>query len=228
MTAADPPGHRRFSLAVPLKPEYGPTLGRLLTPWWRRSSRLVHALVIAGGAALVVLAVAVVLTLEPASYSHGASPAFSFTYRDLYRTTPEPGGYVRVESRYPDGLLKYSYAVNPLIVPPYRGSASGAVPVYATRYAERLVRRFPAVVLRGEGKTRVNKVPAYQVLYETRIDGREMYGRNVLLLPERAGARVGVEIVMLTAVGATSEVKEAGEVASGGVLLRPLKTFSFG
>ena len=80
----------------------------------------------------------------------------------------------------------------------------------------------------GEGKTRVNKVPAYQVLYKVRIDGREMYGRNVLLLPERPGARRGVEIVMLTAAGATSEVKEPSEVASGGVLLRPLKTFSFG
>jgi hypothetical protein len=50
----------------------------------------------------------------------------------------------------------------------------------------------------------------------------------VLLLPEKPGARAGVEIVMLTAVGATKEVKEPGEVASGGVLLRPLKTFSFG
>ncbi len=213
---------------MPLKPEYGPTLGNLLTPWWRRSSRLVHALVIAGCVALAVLAVGVVLTFEPARYSHGGDPSFSFTYRGLYRTSPEPGGYVRVVARYPDGSLKYSYAVNPLTVPPYTGSASGAVPVYATGYAERLTRRFPSVVLRGDGKTRVNKVPAYQVIYETRIDGREMYGRNVLLLPERPGARVGVEIVMLTAVGATSEVKEAGEVASGGVLLRPLKTFSFG
>ena len=211
-----------------MKPEYGPTLGRLLTPWWRRSSRLVHAGVIAAGAAVVVLAVAVVLTLEPARYSHSGSPAFSFTYKGLYRTAPEPGGYVRIDAHYPDGTLKYSYAVNPLTLPPYRGELSGALPVYATAYSERLAARFPALVLRGEGKTRVNKVPAYQVLYETRIDGREMYGRNVLLLPEREGARVGVEIVMLTAVGATSEVKEAGEVASGGVLLRPLKTFSFG
>ncbi len=58
--------------------------------------------------------------------------------------------------------------------------------------------------------------------------GRELYGRNVLLLPSKPGARRGVEIAMLTAAGATSEVKEPGEVASGGVLLRPLKTFTFG
>lgn len=211
-----------------MKPEYGPTLGRLLAPWWRRASRLVRGAVIGAGIAVVAIAVALVLTLEPAVYSHSGSPSFSFTYRGLYRTAPEPGGYVRVESHYPDGSLKYSYAVNPLEIPPYRGASAGALPVYATGYSERLAARFPSLELRGEGKTRVNKVPAYQVLFETRIDGREMYGRNVLLLPEREGARVGVEIVMLTAVGATSEVKEAGEVASGGVLLRPLKTFSFG
>ncbi len=216
------------AVAVPMKPEYGPTLGRMLTPWWRRSSRLVRAAVIAAALAVVVLAVGVALTLEPAKFTHSGRLPFSFTYRGLFKTTPEPGGYARIEGHYADGSLKYSYAVNPLTIPPYRGSVSGALPVYATGYSEKLSSRFPALVMRGEGKTRVNKVPAYQVLYETRIDGREMYGRNVLLLPEREGAREGVEIVMLTAVGATSEVKEAGEVASGGVLLRPLKTFSFG
>ena len=103
--------------------------------------------------------------------------------------------------------------------------------MYASGYiAERLAGRFAGVVLRGEGKTRVNKVPAYQVLYRAQVGGREMYGRNVLLLPRTARcARQGVEIVMLTSpTGATSEVKAPDEVASTGVLLRPLKTFSFG
>ncbi|HEX9481484.1 MAG TPA: hypothetical protein VF927_05240 [Solirubrobacteraceae bacterium] len=216
------------AVPVPIKPEYGPTLGRLLAPRWNAAPRLLRALVIAAGVAVVAIAIGAVLTLEPAHYSHGGRLPFSFTYRSLYRTAPEAGGYVRIESHYGDGSLKYSYAVNPLSLPPYTGNISGVLPVYATRYSEGLARRFPQLVMRGQGKTRVNKVPAYQVLYETRLDGREMYGRNVLLLPERPGARVGVEIVMLTAVGATKEVKEPGEVASGGVLLRPLKTFSFG
>jgi hypothetical protein len=219
---------RLSAVAVPIKPEYGPTLGRLLAPRWRAAPRLLRVLVIAGGVALAGLAVALLLTLEPTRYSHAGSLPFSFSYRGLYKTTPEPGGYARVQAHYPDGSLKYSYAVNPLTLPAYKGGISGELPRYATGYAEGLARRFPGVVMRGQGKTRVNKVPAYQVLYQTRVDGREMYGRNVLLLPEGEGARKGVEIVMLTAVGATSEVKEPGEVASGGVLLRPLKTFSFG
>ena len=215
-------------VAVPVKPEYGPTLGHMLAPRWRRAGRAGRAIVVAAGAALLVLAAAVVLTLEPARFSHGGASPFSFTYRGLYREKPEPGGYARVAAHYPDGSIKYSYAVNPLVLPPYRGEPSGALPVYATGYARSLPARFPGIERTGEGKTRVNKVPAYQVLYKVRIDGREMYGRNVLLLPERPGARRGVEIVMLTAAGATSEVKEPSEVASGGVLLRPLKTFTFG
>ncbi len=214
--------------SIPVKREYGPTLGRMLEPRWRRAGSAARVAVIAAGVGFLVLVAAAVLTLEPAHYSHGGSFPFSFTYRGLYREKPEPGGYARVAAHYPDGSLKYSYAVNPLVLPPYQGEPSGALPVYATGYARSLPARFPGLERTGEGKTRVNKVPAYQVLYKVRIDGREMYGRNVLLLPERPGARRGVEIVMLTARGATSEVKEPSEVASGGVLLRPLKTFTFG
>jgi len=214
--------------AVPVKPEYGPTLGRMLSPRWRRASRLARGVVIAACVLLLALIAGLVLTLEPARYSHGGGFPFSFTYRGLYRQAPEPGGYARVAAHYPDGSVKYSFAVNPLVLPPYKGEASGAVPVYATGYWHHVEARFPGLKRRGEGKTRVNKVPAYQVLYDVRLDGREEYGRNVLLLPEHPGARRGVEIVMLTAAGASSEVKEPSEVASGGVLLRPLKTFSFG
>jgi hypothetical protein len=215
-------------MAAPMKPEYGPTLGRLLAPRWRSARRLTRVATIAAGVAVLALAIGAALTLEPAHYAHSGKLPFSFTYKGLWRAAPETGGYVRVDARYADGSLKFSYAVNPLTLPPYRGASNGTLPVYATGYAERLTRRFPGVVIRGQGKTRVNKVPAYQVLYEAHLDGRLMYGRNVLLLPEREGATEGVEIVMLTAAGATSEVKEAAQVASGGVLLRPLKTFSFG
>ena len=43
--------------AVPMKPEYGPTLGRLLAPRWQRASRLTRAaVVIAAGVALLAVA----------------------------------------------------------------------------------------------------------------------------------------------------------------------------
>ncbi len=38
--------------AVPIKPQYGPTLGRLLSPRWRAASPLLRGVAIAGAVAL--------------------------------------------------------------------------------------------------------------------------------------------------------------------------------
>jgi hypothetical protein len=213
--------------AVPMKSEYGPTLGRLLAPRWQAAPRLARAAVIGCGVGLVVLAAAVALTLQSASYSQGGIVPFSFRYKGLYRAAVDPGAYVKVQSRDGDGALRYSYEVYPLRLPAYQGAVSGELPRFASGYIGRLRARSTTFQLRGEGKTRVNTVPGYQVLYSTRLAGREMYGRNVLLPPPRPGVRRGVEIVMLTAATASSEVKEPSDVASTGVLLRPLKTFTF-
>jgi hypothetical protein len=214
--------------AVPMKPEYGPTLGRLLSPRWRAASPTLRRLVIGAGLCLVAALVAAVLTLENASFTHGGRVPFSFAYRSLYRVAPDPGGYVKIQRRRANGALEDSYAVEPLTLPPYAGELSGELPVYAAGHIRELERRNSAFVLRGEGKTRVNAVPAYQVLYTATVEGRTMYGRDVLLLPERPGAREGVEIVMLTSPTANAQVDSPLEVASTGVLLRPLKTFTFG
>lgn len=211
-----------------MKPEYGPTLGRLLAPRWNSTSRLVRAGVVALGMGIVVLAVAVALTLEKAHYSHAQGFPFSFSYRDLYRTAPDPGGYVKVQSTGTGGTLKYSYAVDPLELPPYVGALSGELPIYAAGYIDELEGRYSDFVLRGESRTRVNKVPGYEVLYTAEVQGRQMYGRNVLLLPERPGVRRGVKIEMLASTTANSQIKSPMEVASAGPLVNPLKTFSFG
>jgi hypothetical protein len=213
--------------AVPMKSEYGPTLGQLLAPRWHAASRLARAVVIGLVVGLLVLAAAIALRLQSASYSQGGKVPFSFHYKDLYRVPADPGAYVKVQSRDGDGALKYFYEVYPLTLPPYTGAVSGALPRYASGYISQLSAGSTSFELRGEGKTRVNTVPGYQVLYTVRIAGREVYGRNVLLLPPREGVRRGVEIVMLTAATASAEVKAPSEVASTGVLLRPLKTFTF-
>ncbi len=214
--------------AVPIKAAYGPTLGRLLSPWWRSSSALVRALTLALVAGVVVLAVGVFFTLENGHYSHGGRVPFSFSYRSLYRVAPEPGGFVRLERHGAGRRLEDSFAVGPLTVPPYTGEQTGEMPVYAAGYVRTLQARDTDFVLRGEGKTRVNSVTAYEVLYTTRVQGRTMWGRNVLLLPERRGAREGVTIVMLTSPTANAQVTSPLEVATTGVLLRPLKTMTLG
>ncbi len=210
---------------IPLKPQYGPTLGKLLEPRWHAAPRVLRGLVSAAAAGLVVLAIAVVLTLWPATYSHGGAAPFHFSYRGLFRTAPAPGQLVRIERRT-HGRLEDSFAVAPLRLPPYPGGLSAELPLYASGYIEGLSRKYGGFVLRGEGKTRVNTVPAYNVLYTAMIEGRQMYGRDVLLLAERQGVRDGVAIEMLTSPSASSKVTSPLEVASAGVLEKPLKTFT--
>jgi hypothetical protein len=214
--------------AVPIKPEYQPTLGQLLAPSWHAASPLARgaAIVLLGG--LMALIVATVLTLENASFTHGGRVPFSFSYRSLYRVRPDPGGWVKVQRRGPGGRLEDSFAVEPLTLPPYGGGMSGELPLYAEGYIVGLQRRYKDFVLRGEGKTSANTVPAYNVEYTANVDGRRMFGRDVLLLPQRPGAREGVDIVMLTAPKANPQVTSPLEVASTGVLLRPLTTFTLG
>jgi hypothetical protein len=213
---------------VPIKPEYGPTLGRLLSPRWQASSRLTRGVVRALLLGLLALAVGAFLTLENAHFSHGGRVPFSFSYRGLYRVAPEPGSYVKLERHGAGGRLEDSFAVRPLVLPPYSGALTGELPLYAAGYIGELRSRYSGFVLRGEGKTRVNAVPAYHVLYTALVGGHTMYGRDVLLVAQRPGEREGVNIVMLTSPTADSQVTSPLEVASTGVLLKPLKTFTLG
>jgi hypothetical protein len=214
-------------VAVPIKPQYGPTLDQLLSPRWHRASALVRAAVIAAGVGALALILAAALTLENATFSHGGRVPFSFSYRGLYRVAPDPGGYVKVQRRR-GGRLEDSFAVEPLRLAAYSGQVSGELPLYAAAHVLALSRRYPDFVLRGEGKTSVPPIPAYNVFFTTVVEGRQMYGREALLVPERPGSRDGVDIVMLSYAPAGTHLSSLYELASGGVLSRPFKTFSLG
>jgi hypothetical protein len=214
-------------VAVPVKPQYGPTLDQLLSSRWHSASAVVRAAAIAACVGVPALILAAALTLENATFSHGGRVPFSFSYRGLYRVAPDPGGYVKIERRH-GGRLEDSFAVEPLRLPPYSGEVSGELPQYAAGHILALSRRYPDFVLRGEGKTSVPPIPAYNVFFTTVVDGRRMYGREALLARERPGSRDGVDIVMLSSAGAGTHLSALYELASGGVLSRPFKTFSLG
>ena len=210
--------------SVPLKPQYGPTLGRLLEPRWRSAAPIVRAFAIAVTVALLALAAAGVLTLLDASYSHGGRAPFSFSYKGLYRTAPNPGGYVKV-TRTSHGRLQDSFAVAPLVLAPYGASVTAELPLFVDAYTRVLAARFVDFRLEGEGKTRITSTfGGYDVRYRALVDGRTMYGRDVMLLPAGHQVRDGVVVEML----AREHASVSKPVASSGVLETPLKTFTFG
>jgi hypothetical protein len=214
----------RWTASVPLKPQYGPTLGKLLKPRWRSAAPAVRVMVVALGAGLLALAVGAVLMLLDSSYSHAGRVPFSFKYKGLYRVAPDLGGYVKVV-RTSNGRLVDSYAVAPLLLGRYTGNISGELPLFAAGYSRTLAERFSAFRLEGEGKTRISStLGGYDVLYSALVDGHKMYGRDVMLLPEHRGGREGVVIEMLS----SEPVSVSKPVASSGVLETPFKTFAFG
>jgi hypothetical protein len=212
--------------AVPVKPEYGPTLGRLLAPRWRAASRSARVALIVGGTLLAAVLVAAALALVNPTYGRGGRVPFHFSYRDLYRTTPGPGQFVAVQRLRADGRLRDSLAVGPLRLPAYSGEPSAELPVYTAGLIGGLRRRYQHFALRAEGKSTVNSVPAYNVYFSAREDGEAVYGRQVLLLPERRGARDGLSITLLTVP--SSSTRSPLEVASIGVLAEALKSFTLG
>ncbi len=218
--------------ALPLKSEYRPTLGELLAPRWRRASAGARLLWVAVAALLMAAIAGAALTLASPTVSHGGPVPFSFSYGGLHRTGPAPGGYARVQ-HVVDGRLEDSFAVGPLLLPPYHGAIGAALAMYASGYTQRLAAARVAgqsgFVLRGQGSTQIDAVSSYatyNVFYTTTVRGREMYGRNVLLLPDRPGARRGVEIAMLTTVAGNHQVTSPLDVGVKGVLEEPLGTFS--
>jgi hypothetical protein len=222
--------------ALPLKSEYGPTLGELLAPRWRRASAGMRLLWVAVAALLVAAIAGAALTLASPTVSHGAPVPFSFSYAGLYRTSPNAGGYAKVQ-HVVDGRLEDSFAVEPFLLPPYHGALGAALAMYASGYVQRLAAgeggaQIPAhsgFVLRGQGSTQIDAVSSYatyNVFYTTTVQGREMYGRNVLLLPDQPGARQGVEIAMLTTVAGNHQVTSPLDVGVKGALEEPLGTFA--
>ncbi len=155
-------------------------------------------MVVLTGVGLLVALVALALTLENAHYSHGGRVPFHFSYRGLYRTTPDPGGYVRVAGarrrRRAEVLLRGGSAATAALLGRAAGRAAAVRDRLHPQAAAALCRTSSCGARARRGST---DLPAYQVLYTARVDGETVYGRDVLLLPPRAGAREGVEIVML-------------------------------
>jgi hypothetical protein len=214
--------------AVPMKAQYGPTLGQLLAPRWRAAARPTRWALILGAVSVLAVLVAAGLTLENASYSHGGRLPFSFSYRGLYHATPATGEYVSLKRLSPGGRLEDSFAVEPLRLPPYAGRVSGELPLYAAGYIQALKARFPDFELRAEGKSNINVQTAYDIYFTTRTDGQTDFGRVVLYMPSPAGVREGVAIVMLTSMHPRYPLNQPPEVAVTGLLARPLRSFSFG
>jgi hypothetical protein len=215
------------SPASPLvAPAHRPTLGDLTRGWPRRRRVAVVAVVVA--AALAAVAAWLLVRGDDAVRVVVDGPlAFNLRHPpEMTRRAPRGDEVLRLERRRPDGLFVDAFVVEPLVLPPYRGEPSGALPVFAVAEIAALERRYGAFEWAREGKTRVNEVPGYAVQFRARLGERRLYGRVVLLPEPRPAARRGARLVLLATPAAG--VANAGDVGSTGAHALPYRSFRFG
>lgn len=208
---------------------FGPNLPELLAPGLRRLPAVVRWALAVVAAVVVVGGLYTVLRPAPGETAYvrrGPPVEFNFLLgAPLVQAAPEAGQLVRVERRR-DGLFVDSFAVSALTLPPYRGEATGVLPVLASREIDALRRRFREFELIQEGKARVIATPGYQIVFRARLGKRRLYGREVLLPEPVPGSRRGVTILMLATPAAG--VGQADDVGTTGPVKQAFRSFRFG
>jgi hypothetical protein len=148
----------------------------------------------AAGAAVVLAALAAFLLLRDGSATarYDGRPAFELAYKpgQLRTVAPRAGELLRLRGDGADGL-RFDIAVRRLRLPPYRGDASGFLPVYADQHLRALRAAAPGLVLRQEGKANIADAPGYAVWFRPVPGARRPLRSDTLVVP-RSGARDGL------------------------------------
>jgi hypothetical protein len=211
-----------------VRPEFGPTLPQLLGPRLRALPRAAQALLAL--AAAVVAVGALVLAIGSQAASHAVvvrGPlTFNLVYPDgLARVTPHPGEVLRLAS--PAGAaFPLSYTVSRVRVPPYRKDINGVLPLFATSLIATDQRRDPGFILRDEGRVRINDLPGYAYVFQSRAGGRTVYGRRLLLFADKPGIRDGADLLLFAT--RSPAVPAADSVGGSGPLKVALRSFRLG
>jgi hypothetical protein len=171
---------------MPFLPEYGPTAPELVRRHFGAPARRA----IYGAVAVVVLAVVVLILSHDdglTELKHTSRPQFTLLYppSQVHKVKTRAGELVRFRSGR--GRLRMEVVVRRLTLPPYEGSVSGLLPVFAERQAAALALELPGFRLRTDGKARVNDAPGYQLRYRAGAT----QGTDVYIVPED-GEREGV------------------------------------
>jgi hypothetical protein len=211
-----------------VRPEFGPTLPELLGPRWRALPRALRVALGLAVAVVVLGALAIVYSGGEERHEVVVRGAVTFNLvhpSTLERVEPRPGELLRLQRRSGTGPVQ-SYTVSAVRTPAYRGDINGFLPLYTSRLLQAAQRRDPAFALRGEGRVRVNDLPGYGYVFQTRVGGRTTYGRRLLLFPDEPGVRVGADVLMLAE--RSPSVPSADAVGNNGALKTALRSLRFG
>lgn len=210
-----------------VRPEFGPTLPALLG---RRRARGLAGAVL--GVVLLVLLVRVVRGDErlPNDAIVPGPPAFTLGYQDGLRRVATPPGALLALSTPPGAADPQSMVVRRYVVPPHRGDITSAFLDAGTTFATQLRAGDASFASRGEGRARVAGLPGYQLLFQVRREGRLIFGKRLVLVPDFEDGdpqpREGLDLTLLSARSDVTPNVDA--VGNNGLLKSPLRSLRFG
>ena len=187
-----------------VRPEFGESLPTKLGPKWRALGRLPRALIFGAAAVVVIVVAAFLLGVgSPTRKVEVAAPVpFQLHYdSDLLQQRLAVGREsLRLES--PAGVgAKRSFVVQPALLPAYKGSIQGVLPLWAEQMTRQMSAGDPSYATVAEAPVLLERQPGYEILYRFSRGGRSFYGRRVILFPVDPGARAGVDVTMTAVRG---------------------------
>ena len=207
-----------------VEPQYGPSLPQLVGRLPRPARLAVIAL--AGLLVAGVIAVALAARADETYLVVREPVTFNLAYGPQLERVEQAGAALALRRERGDLFLD-SYVVRPLTLPPYRGAVGGTLPVYAHAYLERMRKRYGTLEMVLEGRTRINNAIGYQLVARGRRDGRTLYLRHLLLVPDMPeGERHGV-VVELESTPLAGTPNAVG-VGNAGPLKQAMRSFRFG
>jgi hypothetical protein len=221
--------HAVAAMSAPLvQPQFRPTLSDLLGPRWRTVPLWLRAVVI-----VIVAAIAVAL-LYPAVRStpahHVVIVRGSHPVNFLYTAPLAPAKAARgelVALSTPAGSSEpQRVAVRPLTLPRYRGDPGAALLLYSVKLERYLEAVHPGLVLRDEGRTRINMLPAYQITFQLKRGGRSVFGRDIMIVADQNATRVGAVLELMSVF--SPHVPKADALGSVNPLKLSLRSFRLG
>jgi len=211
-----------------VQPQFRPTLADLLGDRWRALPRALRWAIIAI-AVLIGAYFAYGAVRSPAGRHvvvvRGSHPVNFLYTAPLRRVKPAPGELVALQTPRSDDEPQ-RFAVRALTLPRYGGDPGAALVLYSVRLERELAAQHPGLVIRDEGRTRINLRPAYQVTWQTKVNGRTTFGRDVMIVDDVNAARVGAILQMQSVI--SPHVPQADAIGGVNPLKLSLRSFRLG
>jgi hypothetical protein len=221
--------HALRPMSTPIvQPRFRPTIADLLGDRWRALPRPARWAIIA--IAVLIAAYFAYGTVRSTPGHHlvvvrGSHPV-NFLYKaPLRRVAPARGELVALQTPASDGEPQ-RFAVRPLTLPRYGGDPGGALVLYSVALERYLEAQHPGLIIRDEGRTRINLRPAYQVTWQTKVSGHTTFGRDIMIVDDVNATRLGAILEMQSVL--SPHVPNADAIGGVNPLKLSLRSFRLG